>query len=193
LSVQSRAELTGVYNRRYFLLLPYKDVTISICITRLIHKNSNKQAGLVTLFALMGLILISYVAASIQTSYAQELTKTLDGKVVLDKSVVVRGERQTIWFKAFDENTGQPVSGAIARATVRYADGVTVRQFSTPTDASGVAVISWTLESDAVPGVFSATIGLSAAAYVTEQFDNTFSVVAQSNHNDNHHNHDHHD
>jgi hypothetical protein len=162
------------------------------------YKNSNKQKGLVTLFALMSLILVSYVAASIQTSYAQEITKTLDGKVVLDKSVVVRGDRQTIWLKAFDSDTGQPVSGAIARATVRYADGVTVRQFATPTDASGVAVISWTIESNAVPGAFSATFGLSAAAYVTEQFDNTFSVVVNSindnnNHNNNHHSHGHHD
>ncbi len=110
--------------------------------------------------------------------------------------MVVRGDRQTIWLKAFDANTGAPVGGAIARATVRYADGVTVRQFAVPTDANGVAVISWTIESDAVPGAFSATFGLSAAAYVTEQFDNTFSVVAQSinghNNNDNHHNHGHH-
>jgi uncharacterized protein YfaS (alpha-2-macroglobulin family) len=117
---------------------------------------------------------------------------------VLDKSVVVRGDSQTIRLKAFDENTGQPVSGAIARATVRYADGVTVRQFATPTDASGVAVISWTIESDTVPGAFSATFGLSAAAYVTEQFDNTFSVVVNSindnnDHNNNHHSHGHHD
>ena len=162
----------------------------------LVHKNSNKQAGLVTLFALMSLILISSVAVGVQTSYAQQVTKTLDGKVVLDKSVVVVGNRQTIWIKAFDANTGQPVSGAIARATVRYADGVTVRQFAVPTDANGVAVISWTIESDAVPGAFSATFGISAAAYVTEQFDNTFSVVAQSvddhNNNDSHHNHGHH-
>jgi hypothetical protein len=162
----------------------------------LIHKNSNKQAGLVTLFALMGLILISYVASNIQTSYAQEVTKTLDGKAVLDKSVVVRGDSQTIRIRAVDADTGGPVGGAIARATVRYADGVTVRQFSAPTDASGVGVISWTIESDTVPGAFSATFGLSAAAYVTEQFDNTFSVVAQSinghNNNDNHHNHGHH-
>jgi hypothetical protein len=160
----------------------------------LIHKNSNKQAGLVTLFALMSLVLISYVAASIQTSYAQEVTKTLDGKVVLDKSVVVRGDTQAIRIKAFDADTGQPVSGAIARATVRYADGVTVRQFATPTDASGVAVISWTIESDTVPGAFAATFSLSAAAYVTESFDNTFSVVAHSvnDHNNNHHNHHHH-
>ena len=127
------------------------------------YKNSNKQKGLVTLFALMSLILISYLATGIQTSYAQEVTKTLDGKVVLDKSVVVRGDSQTIRLKAFDANTGQPVSGAIARATVRYADGVTVRQFATPTDASGVAVISWTIESDAVPGAFSANFGLSAS------------------------------
>ena len=157
------------------------------------YKNSNKQKGLVPLFALMSLILISYLATVIQTSYAQEVTKTLDGKVVLDKSVVERGTRQTIWLKAFDANTGGPVGGAIARATVRYADGVTVRQFAAPTDANGVAVISWTIESNAVPGAFSATFGLSAAAYVTEQFDNTFSVVAQSDHNDNHHNHGHHD
>jgi hypothetical protein len=154
----------------------------------LIRTNSNKQAGLVTLSALMSLILISYVAASIQTSYAQQVTKTLDGKVVLDKSVVVRGDSQTIRLRAVDADTGQPVSGAIARATVRYADGVTVKQFATPTDASGVAVISWTIESDTVPGAFSATFGLSAAAYVTEQFDNTFTVVAQSVNGHNHHN-----
>jgi uncharacterized protein YfaS (alpha-2-macroglobulin family) len=155
----------------------------------LIRTNSNKQAGLVTLFALMSLVVISYVAASIQTSYAQQVTKTLDGKVVLDKSVVVRGDTQTIGLRAVDADTGQPVGGAIARATVRYADGVTVRQFATPTDASGVAVISWRIESDAVPGAFSATFALSAAAYVTEVFDNAFSVVAQSDHNNNHHNH----
>jgi len=156
----------------------------------LIRTNSNKQAGLVTLFALMGLILISYVAASIQTSYAQEVTKKLDGKVVLDKSVVVRGDSQTIWLRAFDADTGQPISGAIARATVRYADGVTVRQFATPTDALGMAAISWTIESDTVPGAFSATFGLSAAAYVTEKFDNTFTVVAQKINGHNHHHHD---
>ena len=132
----------------------------------LIHKNSNKQTGLVTLFALMSLILISYLATGIQTSYAQEVTKTLNGKVVLDKSVVVRGDSQTIRFKAFDANTGAPVGGAIARATVRYADGVTVRQFSAPTDASGVAVISWTIESDAVPGAFSATFGAICCAHM---------------------------
>ena len=162
------------------------------------YKNSNKQKGLVPLFALMSLILISYLATGIQTVYAQEVSKTLDGKAVLDKSVVVRGERQSIWLKAFDANTGGPVGGAIARATVRYADGVTVRQFAAPTDANGVAVISWTIESNAVPGAFSATFGLSAAAYVTEQFDNTFSVVVNSindnnDHNNNHDSHGHHD
>jgi len=153
------------------------------------------------LFALMGLILISYVAASIQTSYAQDVTKTLtlDARAVLDKSVVVRGDSQTIRFKVVDASTGAPIGGAIARATVTYNDGVTVRQFATATDASGVAVISWTIESDTVPGSFSVTYGVSAAQYVTEQFDKTFMVVPRSingdnNHNnDNHHNHNHHD
>jgi hypothetical protein len=40
-----------------------------------------------------------------------------------------------------------------------------------------------------VPGAFSATFGLSAAAYVTESFDNTFSVVAHSVNDHNHHHH----
>ena len=164
----------------------------------LIHKNSNKQAGLVTLFALMGLILISYVAAVIQTSYAQPTnTLTLYVKAVLDKRVVVRGDSQTIRIKAVDSNTGAPIGGAIARATVTYADGVTVRQFATTTDANGVAVISWTIESNTVPGSFSVTYGVSAAAYVTEQFDKTFQVDPGStndhNNNDNHHNHNHND
>jgi hypothetical protein len=159
----------------------------------LIHTNSNKQVGLATVFALMSLILISYIASSIQTSYAQTATKTLtlNVKAVLDKRVVVRGDSQTIRIKAVDANTGAPIGGAIARATVTYADGVTVRQFATPTDASGVAVISWTIERDTVPGSFSVTYGVSAAAYVTEQFDKTFQVDPGSinGHNNNHHNH----
>ena len=155
------------------------------------YRNSNKQKGLVTLFALMSLIFISYLSTGIQTSYAQDVNKTLTlgVKTVLDKVVVVRGDRQTIWIKAFDANTGAPIGGAIARATVTYADGVTVRQFAVATDASGVAVISWTIESDTVPGAFSATFGLSAAAYVTEPFDNTFTVIAQSVNGHNHHHH----
>ena len=166
------------------------------------YRNSNKQKGLVTLFALMSLILISYLSTGIQTSYAQNVntlnkTLTLDVKTVLDKVAVVRGDRQTIWIKAFDANTGAPIGGAIARATVTYADGVTVRQFAVATDASGVAVISWTIESDTVPGTFSVTYGVSAAAYVTEQIDKSFMVVPQSlnghNNNDNHHSHGHHD
>jgi len=173
------------------------------------YRNSNKQKGLVTLFALMSLILISYLSTGIQTSYAQDVTKTLtlDAKAVLDKSVVVRGDSQTIRIKAVDSNTGGPLGGAIARATVTYADGVTVRQFATTTDASGVAVISWTIESDTVPGSFSVTYGVSAGTYVTETFDKTFMVVPRSinghnnndnnnndnNNNDNHHNHNHHD
>ena len=167
------------------------------------YRNSNKQKGLVTLFALMSLILISYLSTGIQTSYAQDVTKTLtlDAKAVLDKGVVVRGDSQTIRIKAVDANTGGPLGGAIARATVTYADGVTVRQFATTTDASGVAVISWTIESDTVPGTFSVTYGVSPGTYVTETFDKTFMVVPRTkwsnnndnNNNDNHHNHNHHD
>jgi hypothetical protein len=38
--------------------------------------------------------------------------------------------------------THQPVSGSIERETVKYAYGMTARQFSVPTDASGQVSIS---------------------------------------------------
>lgn len=73
--------------------------------------------------------------------------------------------------------TDQPVSGYVAWATVAYANGLTIRQFATTTDAFVQASISWQIENDAVPGTFSVIYSVSAAAYVLESFSNTFSVV----------------
>jgi hypothetical protein len=83
--------------------------------------------------------------------------------------------------------TGQPVSGTIVRATVGYADAVTVRQFTAVTDASGQASVSWQIEIYATPSSFAATFGVSSAAYIAETFDKTFAVVTHSV--DDHHHH----
>lgn len=92
--------------------------------------------------------MILYVGNSLQSSYGQSV-KTLNVKVQLDKSVIKRGDTQTIRYRVLDAMSGQPVSGAIVRATVGYADAVTVRQFTAVTDASGQASISWQIESNA--------------------------------------------
>ena len=143
-----------------------------------LHVNNIKTRALrsIALFGLIiGSILVMYVGVGIQSSYAQQAVKTFNIKVQLDKSVVARGDTQTIRYRVLDAATGQPVSGAYTRATVTYADSITVRQFATTTDASGRASISWKIESDATPGTFTAVFDVSAAAYVSESFDKDFS------------------
>ena len=133
-----------------------------------------REVGSTTSFALIvGLIFVMYVGVGTQSSYAQQAVKTFKIKVQLDKSVVARGDTQTIRYRVLDAMTGQPVSGVIARATIGYADHTTTRQFATTTDASGKASISWRIESDATPGTFSVSYSVDSAAYVGESFDNT--------------------
>lgn len=148
--------------------------------------NNTKTRYLRSISLLISVILVLYVGNGIQT-HAQQAVKTLKIKVQLDKSVIKRGDTQTIQYRVADAMTGQPVSGAIVRATVDYADAVTVRQFSAITDASGQASISWQIESNATPGAFAATFGVESAGYVGESFDKTFAVVSHSV--DNHHHH----
>jgi len=128
---------------------------------------------------IISVILVLYGGKdAIQSSYGQQAVKTFKIKVQLDKSVVSRGDIQIIRYTVDDASTGQPVSGVVARATVYYADGVTVRQFATTTDASGQASISWKIERNATPGIFSTSIGVSAAVYVGESFNKNFTVVS---------------
>jgi uncharacterized protein YfaS (alpha-2-macroglobulin family) len=156
----------------------------------LLYVNNTKTRLIGSVALIISVILILYVGNGIQSSYGQQPVKTLNVKVQLDKSVVKRGDTQTIQYRVFDAMTGQPVSGAIVRATVGYADAVTVRQFTAVTDATGQASISWQIESNATPGSFSATFGVSPAAYIAESFDKTFAVVSHSVDDHHHHHHD---
>ncbi|HZC20091.1 MAG TPA: hypothetical protein VE223_00450 [Nitrososphaeraceae archaeon] len=143
----------------------------------LLHTNSktNTQSGLAVL---VGLILVLYLGSSIiHLSYAQQAVKTFTIKAQLDKNIVARGDNQTIRYDVADAITGKPVSGAVARATVSYADGTTVRNFTTTTDAAGHASVSWQIENNTVPGTFDTSFTVSAAAYKEETFSDTFSVV----------------
>ena len=123
----------------------------------LLYVNTTKTRHLGSIALIISVILILHIGNSIQSSYGQQPVKTLNVKVQLDKAVVKRGDTQTIRYRVVDAMTGQPVSGAIVRATVGYADAVTVRQFTAITDASGQASISWQIERNATPGSFAAT------------------------------------
>lgn len=117
-----------------------------------------------------------------QIAYGQQAVKLFKIKVQLDKNVVERGDTQTIRYWMNDAITKQPVTGAIARAKADYADGVTVRQFATTTDLTRKATISWQIEKHTTPGSFSISFEVSAATYVTESFDRSFSVMAYGHH-----------
>ena len=134
-------------------------------------------------FVIMGLLLISYIQMGIQASYAttssNQEVRTLRIKVHLDKSIVAQGGTQAMRFQVYDEKSHQPIGGAITSATINYADGKTVRQFSAATDASGRSSISWQIESNAPLGTYGMVYSVFETGYVSQSnFGTSFSVVA---------------
>jgi hypothetical protein len=163
-------------------------------------KPKSKQLALGMISMLAGAILIPYV---FQISYAQSVSgsppslKFFRTKVDLDKSVIPRGQEQTIEFSVEDSKSHQPVGGAITHATVTYPAGTPVRQFSGLTDSSGHSTISWKIERNAPLDTYDVGYKVELEGYVSEDFSTNFAVIAHgvnnnNNHNDHHHNDHHH-
>jgi len=150
---------------------------------------TKRQVGLTAvIFALMGLILTSYV---FQASYADlPALRTLRIKVQLDKSVIARGDTQTVHFSVVDAKSHVAIGGAITRATVTYPAGTPVRQLSTITDKSGHSSISWQIEDKAPLGSYAIRYDVFEQGYAEEGFGGNFAVVAHSVYH-NYHHHDH--
>jgi hypothetical protein len=155
----------------------------SISITD--RKNTTRESGSVVLFSFLLtsviLILISSIQMGIQASYATTAfpeVRTFRIKVGLDKNVVAQGGTQVIRFQVDDEESHQSIAGAITRATVKYADGKTVRQFSAPTDMSGRSSISLRIERNAPVGSYEVLYSVFETGYVSESnFGDSFGVV----------------
>jgi hypothetical protein len=116
-----------------------------------------------------------------QLSFAtqeEEGVRTLGIKVYLENSVIGQGKEQTINFHVADQKSDQPIGAAITSATVSYADGQTVRQFSEPTDESGRSSITWTIERDAPGGIYEVVYSVFQTGYVPESFVSSFTVLA---------------
>jgi hypothetical protein len=136
--------------------------------------------------ALLSVLLTMVSISSIHNSFFQlsfanqeeEGVRTFGIKVYLEKSVVGQGKEQTINFHVADQNSDQPIGGAITSATVSYADGQTIRQFSKPTDESGRSSISWTIERDAPEGLYEVVYSVFQTGYVPESFVGSFTVLA---------------
>ena len=147
-------------------------------------------AAVELLSVLMTLALFSYVEGSfINPIYATQQEQeggvgTLGIKAYLHKIVVEQGNTQTIDFQVVDQRSHIPIGGAITSATINYADGKTVRQFSMPTDASGHSSISWKIERNAPTGRYDVGYFVSQTGYVLESFGGSFSVIARNVNND---------
>jgi hypothetical protein len=156
----------------------------SISITD--RKNTTRESGSVVLLFLflltsVILILISCIQMGIQASYATTAfpeVRKFGIKVGLDKNIVAQGGTQAIRFQVDDEESHQSIAGAITRATVKYPDGKTVRQFSAPTDMSGRSSISLRIEPNAPLGSYEVLYSVFETGYTSESnFGDSFGVV----------------
>jgi hypothetical protein len=161
--------------------------------------SKSKRIALGVIFVLVGAILIPYV---FQISYAQSVSGSPPSlrffriKAELDKSVIPRGQEQTIEFSVEDSKSHNPVAGAITRATVTYPAGTPVRQFSGITDLSGHSTISWRIERNAPLDTYDVSYKVELEGYSTEDFSTNFAVVGHgvnNNHHNNHHHNNHDD
>lgn len=152
------------------------------------RKKTKCQLGQVALLCvLMSVILSLSIQAGIQASYgsssssnssSEQQVRTLRIKANVEKNIVAQAGTQVIRFQVADEKSHQPIGGAITAATVKYADGKSVRQFSAPTDTSGRSSFSWQLERNAPLGSYAVVYSVSETGYVSQLFDSWFSVVA---------------
>jgi hypothetical protein len=158
-------------------------------------KSNSEQVILCVMSLVLGAILILYV---FQISYAQSVSSSSQTlkffriKAQVDKTVIARGQEQTIQFSVVDAKSNQPLGGAITRATVTYPAGSPLKQFAAFTDSSGHSTISFRIESNAPVDTYSVTYKVFLQGYATESFDGSFGVVAHGVNDNNHHNNHHH-
>ena len=109
-------------------------------------KPRSNQVALSLILVLTSVILIPYVN---QIIYAQSVSSSPQAlkffriKAQVDKTVIARGQEQTIQFSVVDAKSNQPLGGAITRATVTYPAGSPLKQFAAFTDSSGHSTISF--------------------------------------------------
>jgi len=108
-------------------------------------------------------VLFSIAAIMITPGYAQTL-RTAEVKLQF-KKVVEAGHTEIIRVFARDQATGLPISGALARLTVTYPLGTTVRVFNVLTDANGVASLSLPINSNAELGSYALDTVVTATGY----------------------------
>lgn len=117
---------------------------------------------------------LSSVEFEIPYSYAAYRTFSIETE--LDDDSGEAGDTQTISFVVKDEDTDVPVDGAITRATVHFADGETVKQLATITDASGKSSLPLKIDEDTDEGTFNVYLSVGGAGYESEPFSKTFEV-----------------
>ena len=133
-----------------------------------------------------------------ENGYAAQSVGTLAVKAELGKKQIERGDTQSMEFQVQDAKTHQPVSVAIAKVTITYAGGTTIKHIDGITDASGQSSgqssVFWTIEDNAVTGVYNIDALVTATGYQDASFSTiSFTVlpynIGNNNHHHNHHNH----
>ena len=102
-------------------------------------------------------------------------------QIEVSEDPISLGREQTVTVTAFDTVTDEPIEYADIDGIVTYPSGET-KEFDD--DDDGIISLTWEIDSDSEPGVFSIDITASAAGYEEITKSRTFEVTQEQDEED---------
>jgi 5-hydroxyisourate hydrolase-like protein (transthyretin family) len=150
----------------------------------------------ITVFVLALLLIASAHGGVFNSAYAassSNSTKQLKVKVSFSDDPIKRGNTQEIKVRVTDQKTQDPVSNALVKFRVDFADGSTTETAKGDTNNDGRITFKEKIESGLKTGTFDVTIKASKNGYKDTTVHTSFEVIGSShsnnNNNDNYNNH----
>ena len=149
----------------------------------------------ITVFVLAISLVASAQAGLFNSAYAvssSSSTKQLKVKVSFSDDPIERGNTQEIKVRVTDQKTQDPVSNALVKLSVDFADGSTTETAKGHTNDDGRITFKEKIDSGVKTGTFDVTIKASKNGYkettVHTSFEVTGSIHSNNNNNNNNNN-----
>ena len=115
------------------------------------------------------------------SSKSQDQKSPMNIQIEVSEDPISLGREQTVTVTAFDTVTDEPIEYADIDGIVTYPSGET-KEFDD--DDDGIISLTWEIDSDSEPGVFSIDITASAAGYEEITKSRTFEVTQEQDEED---------
>ena len=149
----------------------------------------------ITVFVLAISLVASAQAGLFNSAYAvssSSSTKQLKVKVSFSDDPIERGNTQEIKVRVTDQKTQDPVSNALVKLSVDFADGSTTETAKGDTNNDGRITFKEKIDSGVKTGTFDVTIKASKNGYKETTVHTSFEVtgsIHSNNNNNNNYNH----